>query len=83
MDNCLKVLRAALDVINRQQAVINLVIPTAHDMGECLMADRKPTPEQVRAWDAANFQVTAKMTQLTAKLIAVRQAADPLFRYDA
>jgi hypothetical protein len=80
---CLEIIALTWDLVQKEHKLLSLVIPTAQDIAQCLIAGQKPTPEQVDAWDAINSQVTHRMIELTANFESVRKAVTPVLRFDA
>jgi hypothetical protein len=80
---CLEIISLTWDLVQKEHKLLSLVIPTAQDIALCMIEGRKPTPEQVAAWDSINTQVSGRMLQLTADIESVRKAVTPVLRFDA
>jgi hypothetical protein len=78
-----ELLKLAWDWALCQQELLKTVLPVMMEMEGCLIADRKPTPEQVDRWTKLQSQVTEKMLELNTDVNQLHRAIDPLFRLDA
>jgi hypothetical protein len=61
---CLEIIALTWDLTKKQNALLNTVIPIAHDLARCLIDGRQPTPEQVSSWDAIKAQVSQSMRRV-------------------
>jgi len=76
-EKCKQALGLTWQLVQQYHELLGVVVPTAHEIAEHLVQDRKPSPERIDAWTKINDQVTAHMLELNAKLEAVRQTIRP------
>jgi hypothetical protein len=77
-----EILSRTWELVKRQRELINQILPTAWDVADCMIAGRKPTPEQVSEWERAQTLATDKMQELSGAMATLQQLIDPLFRFD-
>jgi hypothetical protein len=70
-------------VLLRQNELLQMILPTTHDVARCLIDDRKPNPQQVGAWTELNKRVTQEMLDINAALAELQRSVDPLIGYDS
>lgn len=59
--DCRALLRMAWDLVLKENALLQEMVPTTQDVAQTLLEGRKPTPEQAAAWSKVNSQVTQGM----------------------
>jgi hypothetical protein len=80
---CLEIIGLTWDLAKQEHSLLSMVIPATLDIAKCLSEDRKPTAEQVAAWNAVSTQLTRRMSDLTASFVSVREAVTPVLEFDA
>lgn len=80
---CLEIIGLTWDLAKQEHTLLSMVIPATLDIAKCLSEDRKPTPEEVKAWNAVGAELVRRMSEVTASFVSVREAVTPVLRFDA
>jgi hypothetical protein len=67
----------------RHHQLLGDVLPAVHEIVTVLGAGQTPADEQLRTWQERYSEMDRRLHELTGSFEALRQVADPLFRFDA
>ena len=76
-------IQLCLDTPGAAPSVTGDVLPAVHEIVTVLGAGQKPADEQLRTWQERYAEMDQRLHELTGSFEALRQVADPLFRFDA